>query len=291
MNTKNTLQGDSSMIDKSGKLYLCPTPIGNLEDISMRVLRVLRESDVIACEDTRHTLKLLNHFEIKNKLTSYHEHNKDRKKHRIAQKVRDGQKVALVTDAGMPGISDPGEDLVKLCIEENLPFEVLPGPSAFVNALVASGLSSRRFVFEGFLEKNKKERKAALGRIAGETRTTIIYEAPHRLKKTLQELQKILGERECVLCREMTKRYEEHIRGNAGYLISHYESLDPRGEYVLVIEGGRQEKKEFTDDMITNLLNDCTRQGMRNKEAVKFVAEETGVSRNRIYGLSIKTNR
>ncbi|PLX28997.1 MAG: 16S rRNA (cytidine(1402)-2'-O)-methyltransferase [Clostridiales bacterium] len=279
------------MTDKSGRLYLCPTPIGNLEDISMRVLRVLRECDVIACEDTRHTLKLLNHFEIKNKLTSYHEHNKDRKKHSIAQKVRDGQKVALVTDAGMPGISDPGEDMVKLCIEENLPFEVLPGPSAFVNALVASGLSSRRFVFEGFLDRNKKERNAALERIAGETRTTIIYEAPHRLKKTLLDLQKILGERECVLCRELTKRYEEHIRGNAQYLISHYESLDPRGEYVLVIEGGRQAKKECTDDMIKDLLNDCARQGMRNKEAVKFVAEETGVSRNRIYSLSIKTNR
>ena len=279
------------MTDKSGRLYLCPTPIGNLEDISMRVLRVLRECDVIACEDTRHTLKLLNHFEIKNKLTSYHEHNKDRKKHSIAQKIRDGQKVALVTDAGMPGISDPGEDLVKLCIEENLPFEVLPGPSAFVNALVASGLSSRRFVFEGFLDRNKKERNAALERIAKETRTTIIYEAPHRLKKTLLDLQKILGERECVLCRELTKRYEEHIRGNAQYLISHYESLDPRGEYVLVIEGGRQAKKEFTDDMIKDLLNDCARQGMRNKEAVKFVAEETGVSRNRIYSLSIKIKR
>jgi len=276
------------MIDKSGKLYICPTPIGNLEDISMRVLRVLRESDIIACEDTRHTLKLLNHFEIKNKLTSYHDHNKDRKKHSLAQKIRDGKKVALVTDAGMPGISDPGEDMVKLCIEEKLPFEVLPGPSAFVNALVASGLSSRRFAFEGFLDKNKKEKNAALERIANETRTTIVYEAPHRLRKTLVELQKFLGERKCVLCRELTKRYEEHLRGNVSYLISHYENLDPRGEYVLVIEGGREEKKEFTDDMVKNLLSDCIQRGMRNKEAVKFVMEETGVSRNRIYALSIK---
>ncbi len=275
------------MTENSGKLYLCPTPIGNLEDITMRVLRVLRESDVIACEDTRHTLKLLNHFEIKKKLTSYHEHNKNRKKHDIADRIRNGQKVALVTDAGMPGISDPGEDLVKLCIEENLPFEVLPGPSAFVNALVASGLSSRRFVFEGFLDKKKKERNATLGRIENEARTTIVYEAPHRLRKTLVELQKILGERKCVLCRELTKRYEEHLRGSSEYLLNHYESLDPRGEYVIVIEGKTEEVKEFTDEMIEIRLNKCLERGMKKKEAVKFVAEETGVSRNRIYDLSI----
>jgi len=287
MTTKTTLQGDQSMIDNRGKLYLCPTPIGNLEDISMRVLRVLGESDLIACEDTRHTLKLLNHFEIKNKLTSYHEHNKDRKKHAIAQKIREGQKVALVTDAGMPGISDPGEKLVELCIEENLPFEVLPGPSAFVNALVASGLSSRSFVFEGFLQRNKKEKKAALKRIEKETRTTIIYEAPHRLKKTLLELQEILGERKCVLCRELTKRYEEHLRGNVSYLIGHYQSLKPRGEYVLVIEGGREEKKEYTDDMVKSLLKGCIQRGMRKKEAVKSVVDETGISKNRVYSLSI----
>jgi 16S rRNA (cytidine1402-2'-O)-methyltransferase len=276
------------MTENSGKLYLCPTPIGNLEDITMRVLRVLRESDIIACEDTRHTLKLLNHFEIKKKLTSYHEHNKERKKHVIADMIRNGQKVALVTDAGMPGISDPGEDLVKLCIEESLPFEVLPGPSAFVNALVASGLSSRRFVFEGFLDKKKKERNLAFGRIENETRTIIVYEAPHRIKKTLIELQKILGERKCVLCRELTKRYEEHLRGTSEYLLNYYESLDPRGEYVIVIEGKTEEVKEFTDEMIEIRLNKCLERGMKKKEAVKFVAEETGVSRNRIYDLSIR---
>jgi 16S rRNA (cytidine1402-2'-O)-methyltransferase len=287
MNTKNTLQGEMSMTENSGKLYLCPTPIGNLEDITMRVLRVLRESDIIACEDTRHTLKLLNHFEIKKKLTSYHEHNKERKKHVIADMIRNGQKVALVTDAGMPGISDPGEDLVKLCIEESLPFEVLPGPSAFVNALVASGLSSRRFVFEGFLDKKKKERNLAFGRIENETRTIIVYEAPHRIKKTLIELQKILGERKCVLCRELTKRYEEHLRGTSEYLLNYYESLDPRGEYVIVIEGKTEEVKEFTDEMIEIRLNKCLERGMKKKEAVKFVAEETGISRNRIYDLSI----
>jgi len=276
------------MIKNSGKLYLCPTPIGNLEDITMRVLRVLGESDIIACEDTRHTLKLLNHFEIKKKLISYHEHNKEKKKYDIANRIRDGQIIALVTDAGMPGISDPGEDLVKLCIEEDLSFEVLPGPSAFVNALVASGLSTRRFVFEGFLDKKKKERSVTLARIEEETRTTIIYEAPHRLKKTLVELQKNLGERNCVLCRELTKRFEEHLRGTPSYLLNHYETLDPRGEYVIVIEGKKKEIKVFTDEMISSRLKDCLEKGMKKTEAVKFVAEETGISKNRIYDLSIR---
>lgn len=277
------------MTNTQGVLFLCPTPIGNLEDISLRVLRVLREADLIACEDTRHTLKLLNHYEIRKKLVSYHEHNKEKRKHTLAQAVADGKKVALVTDAGMPGISDPGEDLVGLFIEEGLPFEVLPGPSAFVNALVASGLPARRFVFEGFLERDKKERKASLERLKVETRTMVLYEAPHRLRKTLEELSEVLGpERTCVLCRELTKRHEEHQRGTLGQLAAMVLEQPPRGEYVLILQGGTVRQVSFTDDMLLERLEIQRQAGLRNKEAVKKVALETGVSRNRLYALSIR---
>lgn len=277
------------MTNTQGVLFLCPTPIGNLEDISLRVLRVLREADLIACEDTRHTLKLLNHYEIRKKLVSYHEHNKEKRKHALAQAVADGKKVALVTDAGMPGISDPGEDLVGLFIEEGLPFEVLPGPSAFVNGLVASGLPARRFVFEGFLERDRKERRTALERLRAETRTMVLYEAPHRLKKTLEELSEVLGpERTCVLCRELTKRHEERKRGSLGQLIEWVQEQPPRGEYVLILQGGTVLQESFTDDMLLERLEIQRRAGLRNKEAVKKVALETGVSRNRLYALSIR---
>lgn len=276
------------MNENGGKLYICPTPIGNLEDISLRVLRTLREADIIACEDTRHSLKLLNHFEIKKKLVSYHEHNKEKRKHELADGIRNGEKIVLITDAGMPGISDPGEDLIRLCIEEDLPFEVLPGPAAFVNAIVASGLSARRFVFEGFLEKNKKERKAALMRLKDETRPMILYESPHHLLKTLEDLRDVLGDRTCVLCRELTKRYEEFLRGDFSTLLAYYEDLAPRGEYVLVVEGGSREEAVYTDEMILKRLEAFAERGLRNKEAVKQVAEETGVTKNRVYELSIR---
>lgn len=220
----------------AGTLYLCATPIGNLDDMTLRVLKLLETADIIAAEDTRNTLKLLNHFEIKTPMTSYHEHNKAEKGPKLVERLLAGENIALVTDAGMPGISDPGADLVKLCYEAGVPVTVAPGASAAVVALVLSGLDTRRFVFEGFLPMEKKERRAVLSTLEKEHRTMIFYEAPHRLLDTLEELEKIFGsDREMAAIRELTKKFEEVRRGTVAEIKAHFTAQPPKGEFVLVL--------------------------------------------------------
>ena len=223
----------------SGKLYLCATPIGNLEDITLRVLRTLKEVDLIAAEDTRHSIKLLNHYEIKTPMTSYHEHNKIEKAHYLVDQLLSGKSIALVTDAGTPAISDPGEELVRQCYATGIEVTSLPGPAACITALTLSGLSSRRFAFEAFLTPDKKERQRILEELKAETRTIIIYEAPHHLIKTIEELKDVLGERQVTLCRELTKKHEEAWQTTFSEALVYYKNEAPRGEYVLVIEGRR----------------------------------------------------
>ena len=225
-----------------GRLYLCATPIGNLEDITLRVLRVLREVDLIAAEDTRNSIKLLNHFNIKTPMTSYHEYNKIEKAYQLVEKMRQGQNIALITDAGTPGISDPGEELVRICQESGIPVTSLPGPAACITALTMSGLPTRRFAFEAFLPKDKKERARILSSLEQETRTIVLYEAPHHLKKTLEELWKALGDRNITLCRELTKKYETAFPTTISGAIAYYEKQEPRGEFVLVIQGKDQKQ-------------------------------------------------
>ena len=220
-----------------GKLYLCATPIGNLEDITLRVLRTLQEVDLIAAEDTRNSIKLLNHFDIKTPMTSYHEFNKIEKAHQLVEKMQSGTNIALITDAGTPGISDPGEELVKIAYEAGIEVTSLPGAAACITALTLSGLSTRRFAFEAFLPKDKKERKRVLEELKDETRTIIIYEAPHHLIKTLEELEKELDNRKITLCRELTKKYEEAHRTTIHEVLDYYKDKEHRGEYVLVLEG------------------------------------------------------
>ncbi|WAW15021.1 16S rRNA (cytidine(1402)-2'-O)-methyltransferase [Peptostreptococcus equinus] len=270
-----------------GKLFICPTPIGNLEDISYRTLRVLKEVDLIAAEDTRHTIKLLNHFDISKPLISYHEHNKITKGSAIISKLEEGTNIALVSDAGMPGISDPGADMVSLCIENSIKVEVLPGPSAFVVALVGSGLDTNKFVFEGFLDRDKKKKKDRLEKIKNEERTLIVYESPHRLKETLKLMFDILGERRISLCRELTKKYEDYHRTNISQAINFYNENDPRGEYILVLEGNSNpidedlnNYSELSDrDYVIKLIE----QGQSKKDAIKMVSRERKVKKDIIY--------
>ena len=219
----------------AGKLYLCATPIGNLEDITFRVLRTLKEVDLIAAEDTRNSIKLLNHFEIKTPMTSYHEYNKIEKAYKLVEKLQEGKNIALVTDAGTPGISDPGEELVRICYENGIEVTSLPGPAACITALTISGLPTRRFAFEAFLPRDKKERARVLEELAQESRTMIVYEAPHHLLKTLKELYEVLGNRELTVCKELTKRYENATKTTFEDVIRLYENNEPKGEYVLVI--------------------------------------------------------
>lgn len=221
----------------AGILYLCPTPIGNLEDITFRVLRTLKEADLIAAEDTRNSIKLLNHFEIKVPMTSYHEFNKIEKAYQLIGKLREGKNIALITDAGTPGISDPGEELVRICCEEGIDVVSLPGAAACITAVTVSGLSSRRFCFEAFLPRDKKQRGILLDELKDETRTIIIYEAPHHLLRTLEDLHQALGNRRISVCRELTKRHEEILRTSIEDVLEFYRDQEPRGEYVLVIEG------------------------------------------------------
>ena len=229
-----------------GTLYLCGTPIGNLGDMTLRVIELLKECDIIAAEDTRNTLKLLNHFDIQKTLVSYHEHNKFQKGPELIEKLKNGANIALVTDAGMPGISDPGADMVRLCQTEGIPVTAAPGPTAFSTALVLSGLDSRRFIFEGFLPTDKKEKAQVLKSIEKETRTVIFYEAPHRLKTTLKELFESTGDREAACVREITKKFEEVKKGNMSELIEYYNVNEPKGEFVIVIGGAdaQELKKE-----------------------------------------------
>ena len=277
-------------INDRGMLYLCATPIGNLEDITFRVLRTLKEVDIIAAEDTRNSIKLLNHFEIKTPMTSYHEYNKVEKARVLVDKMLSGKNVAVITDAGTPGISDPGEELVRQCHEAGINVTSLPGPAACITALTMSGRRTRRFAFEAFLPSDKQERRQILDELKNETRTIIIYEAPHRLVKTLKELEGVLGSsRELTICKELTKRYENTLLITLGGAVEYYGINEPRGEYVLVIEGKerseiiKEQQSAWEDMSITDHVNMYINQGMDKKEAMKAAAKDRGVSKRDIY--------
>ena len=276
----------------AGKLFLCATPIGNLEDITYRVLRTLKEADLIAAEDTRHTLGLLNHFEIKTPMTSYHEYNKVDKARVLVDKMREGTNIALVTDAGTPGISDPGEELVRQCYEAGIEVTSLPGPAACITALTMSGLPTRRFCFEAFLPAEKAdraERARILEELDRETRTIVLYEAPHHLKKTLEDLYGALGDRKISFCRELTKLHETVMQTTLGEALKYYRENEPRGEYVLVIAGKsieevRQEAAAVWESMnIPEHMEYYLQQGMEKKEAMKRVAKDRGISKREVY--------
>ncbi len=274
---------------EQGMLYLCATPIGNLEDITLRALRIFREADYIAAEDTRHTIKLLNHFEISKPLISYHEHNRHEKGPEIIKLVEQGYKVALVSDAGMPGISDPGADLVVLAREAGVPMTIIPGPSAALSALVLSGLSTERFVFEGFLPREKKERAERIRSLGQEERTIIIYEAPHRLVSLLNDLQKALGNRNISIVRELTKVYEEVLPMTLSQAVDYYKERTPRGEFVIVLEGAQKDSKtrDFSHISIEEHLKEYLKAGLNKKEAVKQVAKDRNIPKNEVYPYSI----
>ncbi len=273
----------------AGILYLCATPIGNLEDITMRVLRVLKEVDLIAAEDTRNSIKLLNHFNIKTKMTSYHEYNKIEKAIYLVEQMKKGKNIALITDAGTPGISDPGEELVKQCYEAGIEVTSLPGACAAITALTMSGLSTRRFVFEAFLPYEKKERAEVLKSLENETRTIIIYEAPHHLKKTLKECQQYFGNRRLTVCKELTKKHEKKWMASLEEVIAFYEENEPRGEYVLIFEGRdknelqQEEKEKWLNLSIEEHMSYYMEQGMDKKIAMKMVAKDRGTTKREIY--------
>jgi len=275
----------------AGKIYLVATPIGNLSDISMRAIETLKNADIIACEDTRNTIRLLNHFEIKGHLTSYHEYNKIDKAYELCEKVKEGKNIAFVSDAGMPAISDPGYELVDIAYKEGLEVTVVPGASAVVSALAISGISSRRFAFEGFLPADKNEKKEILTELSQESRTLILYEAPHRLLKTLKELFEYMGNRNIAIVREITKLHEEVLRGKLADIIADYESekIAIRGEYVLVIEGKsllekREERqKSFEEISIREHYEKYIAEGMDKKEAMKAVAKDRGIQKRDVY--------
>ena len=280
---------------KTGTLYLCATPIGNLEDITYRVLRTLKEVDLIAAEDTRNSIRLLNHFEIKTPMTSYHEYNKIEKAYQLVAKMREGKNIALITDAGTPGISDPGEDIVRICYEEGIPVTSLPGAAACITALTMSGLPTRRFAFEAFLPKDKKEHQAVLEELKTETRTIIIYEAPHHLVRTLQELHDTLGgDRRLTICRELTKRHEEKLQMTLADSLSYYEVNEPRGDYVLILAGRSREEMKKEEQAGWEALSleehmaHYESQGIDRKEAMKRVAKDRGVSKRDIYQALLK---
>lgn len=273
----------------AGMLYICATPIGNLEDITLRTLRILKEVDLIAAEDTRHSIKLLNHFEIKTPMTSYHEFNKHDKAKLLVEKMAAGTSIALITDAGTPAISDPGEELVKQCHEAGIEVTSLPGPSAFVTALTISGKATRRFCFEAFLPYDKREREEVLAELQKETRTIILYEAPHKLKRTLKDLYGALGDRSLSLCRELTKKHETNVRTTISEAMVYYETAEPRGEFVIVIEGIKrqelkaEENKKFLAMRVTEHVEYYMEQGMDKKDAMKKAAKDRGVGKREIY--------
>lgn len=273
----------------AGKLYLCATPIGNLEDITLRVLRILREVDLIAAEDTRNSLRLLNHFEIKTPLTSYHEYNRIEKARTLIEKLQEGKNIALITDAGTPGISDPGEDLVRMCCEAGIEVTSLPGACACITALTISGLETRRFAFEAFLPAEKKERQAVFGELKNETRTILLYEAPHRLVKTLKELLEELGDRKIAVCRELTKVHETALRTTIAEALAYYETHEPKGECVLVIQGKsrreicQEQQAAWRELTVWEHMDRYLSQGIDRKEAMKLVAKDRGVGKREIY--------
>lgn len=270
----------------SGKLYICPTPIGNLEDITYRTLRVLNEVDLIAAEDTRHSIKLLNHFEISKPLTSYFEHNKDTKGDYLINKLLEGENIALISDAGMPGISDPGEDLIKQAIENNIEIDVLPGATAFAVALVGSGLDTHKFVFEGFLDRDKKVRRKRLEELKEEDRTMIFYESPHRLKDTLKDMLKILGNRKIAVNRELTKKYQEVIREDIETVLKIYEEKEIKGEFVLIVggfEGEKQSKNNYDSLTEREYVIELINNGFSKKEAIKTVCKDRKLKKDVVY--------
>lgn len=276
-------------IKMAGKLFLCATPIGNLEDITFRVLRTLKEVDLIAAEDTRNSIRLLNHFEIKTPMTSYHEYNKIEKAYQLVARLREGKNIALITDAGTPGISDPGEELVRICLAEGIEVTSLPGPAACITALTMSGQPTRRFAFEAFLPREKKERAEVLEELKNETRTIIIYEAPHHLVKTLKELYEVLGNRKLTVCKELTKRYENAAVTTLEEVQDRYISEEPRGEHVLIIAGKTREELQEEKQQAWNELTieahmvHYERQGIDRKEAMKLVAKDRGISKRDVY--------
>lgn len=278
----------------AGTIYLVATPIGNLGDITIRAIDTLKSVDLIAAEDTRHTLQLLNHFEIRKPLVSYHEHNKKESGQKIIEEVLGGKNVAVVTDAGTPGISDPGEDLVKLAIENEIPVYLMPGPSAAIYGLVISGMSTSRFVFEGFLPALSKPRRERLQFLKDEERTIIFYEAPHRLIKTLSELELNFGNRKIALCRELTKKYEEIERMDIKSAVERYKEKKPAGEYVIVMEGKSKEQvrlekqQELSKITIDEHIKMYLDQGMNKKEAIKKVAKERNLPKSEVYKFTIK---
>lgn len=273
----------------AGQLYLCATQIGNLEDMTFRAVRTLKEVDLIAAEDTRNSIKLLNHFEIKTKMTSYHEFNKVEKARYLVEKMQEGLNVAVITDAGTPGISDPGEELVRQCMEAGIAVTSIPGACAAVNALIISGRPTRRFAFEAFLPADKKERKNILEKLEHETRTMVLYEAPHRLIKTLTELYEVLGDRKISLCKELTKRHENVFATTIKEALAFYEENEPRGEYVLVIEGKtfeelrKESQEEFFSITIEEHMERYLSSGMDKKSAMKQVAKDRGISKRDVY--------
>ena len=280
-----------------GSLFLCATPIGNLDDITIRTLNTLKSVDLIACEDTRHSLKLLNHFGIQKPLTSYFEHNKREKGEYIVSLLKEGKNVALVTDAGTPAISDPGEDLVKMCIQSGLRVVPVPGAAALINALIISGKDTGRFCFEGFLSVNKKSRAEHLAELKDEKRTMIFYEAPHKLKRTLDDMLAVFGDREISIVREITKVHEECTVTSLEAAVRYYEKNYPKGEYVLVLAGKsrneqREEKaRQYENISVSEHVNMLIAEGMDKKEAVREAARQRGVSRRDVYNEYVKENR
>lgn len=273
----------------AGKLYVCATPIGNLEDITLRVIRILKEVDLIAAEDTRNSIKLLNHFEINTPMTSYHEFNKIEKAYQLIDSLNKGKNIALITDAGTPGISDPGEELVRICFEKGIDVIPVPGAAACIAALSSCGISSRRFCFEAFLPRDKRIRGIILNELKNETRTIVLYEAPHRLLDTLKELLQILGNRKLCLCRELTKKHEEFNRTTIQKSIELYQEKESRGEYVLVIEGKsyediqREKQQEWETMTLENHMDYYEAQGISRKEAMKLVAKDRGITKREVY--------
>ncbi|GAA0784170.1 16S rRNA (cytidine(1402)-2'-O)-methyltransferase [Hathewaya limosa] len=276
-----------------GKLYLVPTPIGNLKDITLRALEVLKNVDIIASEDTRVTLKLLNHFDIKKSLISYHKHNEQGKSENIIELLKQGNDIAIVTDAGTPGISDPGSVIVCKCIEEGIGFEVLPGATAITTALVYSGLDTTSFIFKGFLPRENRDRKKVLEDLKDRRETLIFYEAPHRIKNTLKGIYDVLGNRKVALCREITKLHEEILRYSLEDVIEYYNEHDPRGEYVMIVSGKseeeiiEEEKAKWDELSIEEHIMKYINEGISKKDAIKMVAKERGIPKSEVYKFSI----
>ena len=278
----------------AGTLYLCATPIGNLEDMTFRCVRTLKEADLIAAEDTRGSIKLLNHFEIKTPMTSYHEYNKIEKGRKLVERLLGGEDIALITDAGTPGISDPGEELVRMCHEAGITVTAVPGAAACVTALTISGLSTRRFAFEAFLPADKKERQRVLERLKDETRTMVIYEAPHRLIRTLGALKEVLGDRRAAVCKELTKRHETVFRATLCEAIAYYEEHEPRGEYVLIIEGKsreeilKEERAQWGELSLSEHMELYLKKGQSKKDAMKQVAKDRGIGKREVYQMLLE---